>query len=164
MLTCSNVQLGLFLTSMGIMEGRDSSHIQGKFKDLYLPLISANWQVWPLAQLINFRYMPLPYRVPFQSTCGVFWTLYLSIANSRYVILRIRWRYPHLYLLCYPTGTRRDRTNMIPSSGHSSKSAQVLTPSQAHSSIQPNHLNVVALEAPLTCSSSNLLIIIPDGL
>ena len=36
-------------------------------------------------QLINFRYMPLPYRVPFQSTCGVFWTLYLSIANSKYV-------------------------------------------------------------------------------
>jgi hypothetical protein len=32
---------------------------------------------------VNFRYMPLPYRVPFQSTCGVFWTLYLSILNSR---------------------------------------------------------------------------------
>lgn len=27
--------------------------------------------------------MPLPYRVPFQSTCGVFWTLYLSLLNSR---------------------------------------------------------------------------------
>ncbi|KAJ8481110.1 hypothetical protein ONZ51_g6223 [Trametes cubensis] len=39
--------------------------------------------VWPLAQLINFRYMPLPYRVPFQSTCGVFWTLYLSLLNAK---------------------------------------------------------------------------------
>lgn len=29
--------------------------------------------------------MPLPYRVPFQSSCGVFWTLYLSLVNSRYV-------------------------------------------------------------------------------
>lgn len=27
--------------------------------------------------------MPLPYRVPFQQTCGVFWTLYLSILNSK---------------------------------------------------------------------------------
>jgi hypothetical protein len=27
--------------------------------------------------------MPLPYRVPFQSTMGVFWTLYLSILNSK---------------------------------------------------------------------------------
>lgn len=38
-----------------------------------------------LLQLVNFRFMPLPYRVPFQSSCGVFWTLYLSLVNSRYV-------------------------------------------------------------------------------
>ena len=36
-------------------------------------------------QLVNFRFMPLPYRVPFQSTCGVFWTLYLSLLNAKYV-------------------------------------------------------------------------------
>lgn len=51
----SNVshQLTLFLGSMGIMEGRDSAHIKGKFKDLYMPLIMANWQVWPLAQVCH---------------------------------------------------------------------------------------------------------------
>ena len=85
---------------MGLMEGRDAHHIRGKFQDLYGQAMFANWQVWPLAQvctfyiflislipsqLINFRFMPLPYRVPFQSTCGVFWTLYLSILNSAYV-------------------------------------------------------------------------------
>ncbi|KAI0082244.1 hypothetical protein K474DRAFT_1655605 [Panus rudis PR-1116 ss-1] len=77
------IGLGLFLGSMGIMEGQDKHHIENKFKDLYGSLIVTNWQVWPLAQLVNFRYMPLPMRVPFQSTCGVFWTLYLSIANAR---------------------------------------------------------------------------------
>lgn len=76
------IGLAMFLTSMGLMEGRDAQHIRGKFKDLYGQAIIANWQVWPLAQLINFRFMPLPYRVPFQSTCGVFWTLYLSFLNS----------------------------------------------------------------------------------
>ncbi|KAG2116798.1 hypothetical protein DEU56DRAFT_163968 [Suillus clintonianus] len=25
------------------------------------------WKVWPVAQMIYFRYMPLPYRIPFQS-------------------------------------------------------------------------------------------------
>lgn len=76
------IGLAIFLTSMGLMEGRDPQHIHGKFKDLYGKAMIANWQVWPLAQLINFRFMPLPYRVPFQSTCGVFWTLYLSLLNS----------------------------------------------------------------------------------
>ncbi|KAK0198606.1 hypothetical protein F5146DRAFT_99239 [Armillaria mellea] len=76
------IGLALFLGSMGVMEGRDLSQIQEKYKDLYKPALITNWQVWPVAQLINFRFMPLPYRVPFQSTCGVFWTLYLSIINS----------------------------------------------------------------------------------
>jgi hypothetical protein len=67
---------------MGLMEGRDKTHISQKYSDMYLPALQANWQVWPLAQLVNFRYMPLPYRVPFQSTCGVFWTLYLSVLNA----------------------------------------------------------------------------------
>jgi hypothetical protein len=35
-----------------------------------------------VSQFVNFRYMSLPYRVPFSQACGVFWTLYLSILNS----------------------------------------------------------------------------------
>lgn len=90
---------------MGIMEGRDGPHIRRKYADMLVPALIANWQVWPLAQVrsgsaqhpwtiftptvpmqfLNFRYMPLAYRVPFQSSCGVFWTLYLSILNSRCV-------------------------------------------------------------------------------
>ncbi|KAI8995337.1 hypothetical protein BD414DRAFT_409829 [Trametes punicea] len=77
------IGLGIFIGSMGIMEGRDAEHIKQRYKDLYKPALMANWQVWPLAQLINFRFMPLPYRVPFQSTCGVFWTLYLSLLNAK---------------------------------------------------------------------------------
>lgn len=74
----------MFLGGMGIMEGRDLKHIKGKFRDLYKEAIIANWKVWPAVQIINFRFMPLPYRVPFQQSCGVFWTLYLSLLNSRY--------------------------------------------------------------------------------
>ena len=40
-------------------------------------------------QFINFRFIPLPYRVPFQQTSGVFWTLYLSLLNSAYVFLGV---------------------------------------------------------------------------
>ncbi|KAI9512661.1 hypothetical protein F5148DRAFT_1161858 [Russula earlei] len=76
------IGLSLFLSFMGMMEGRDSKHIRARFQDIYQPALLANWKVWPAAQFINFRFMPLPYRVPFQQTCGVFWTLYLSLINS----------------------------------------------------------------------------------
>ena len=78
------IGLGIFIGSIGIMEGRDAAHIRRKYSDMFKPALITNWQVWPLAQVINFRFMPLAYRVPFQSSCGVFWTLYLSILNSRY--------------------------------------------------------------------------------
>lgn len=74
---------------MGVMEGRDLNHIKGKFRDLYREALIANWKVWPAVQFINFRFMPLAYRVPFQQTCGVFWTLYLSLLNSTYVLLTL---------------------------------------------------------------------------
>ena len=75
-------QLFIFLGSMGLMEGHSSGAIKQKYIDLYPPAIKANWTVWPAIQFINFRFMPLPYRVPFQASCGVFWTLYLSLLNS----------------------------------------------------------------------------------
>ena len=75
--------LALFIGSMGAMEGQDSAHVARKYRDLYPDALRANWQVWPLAQVVNFRYMPLAARVPFQATCGIFWNLYLSLLNSR---------------------------------------------------------------------------------
>lgn len=77
------VGLVMFIGAMGIMEGRTRKQIKEKYKDMYSDAIIANWKVWPLAQLINFRFMPLPYRVPFSQVCGVFWTLYLSMLNAR---------------------------------------------------------------------------------
>ena len=97
------LQLALFIGSMGFMEGRSVPEIKAKYRDMYATALVKNWQVWPIAQVrllvlqlskshtkfglayktVNFRLMPLPYRVPFQASCGVFWTLYLSLLNSR---------------------------------------------------------------------------------
>ncbi|KAI5991511.1 hypothetical protein EDD15DRAFT_1089806 [Pisolithus albus] len=76
-------QLVLFIGCMGAMEGRDLAQIRERYSDMYTTALLANWKVWPMAQLVNFRYIPLPYRIPFQSTCGVFWTLYLSLLNAK---------------------------------------------------------------------------------
>ncbi|KAJ7783543.1 hypothetical protein DFH07DRAFT_788131 [Mycena maculata] len=72
-----------FIGSMGVLEGRTRKQIAQKYSDLFMPTMVTNWSVWPAIQCINYRFMPLSYRVPFQSTCGVFWTLYLSTVNSR---------------------------------------------------------------------------------
>lgn len=76
--------LALFVGAMGLMEGHTSAAaLEKKYHDLYVPALLANWKVWPLIQLVNFRFMPLSMRVPFTSACGIAWTLYLSILNGR---------------------------------------------------------------------------------
>ncbi|OAX39427.1 hypothetical protein K503DRAFT_716486 [Rhizopogon vinicolor AM-OR11-026] len=77
------IGLVVFVGAMGVMERRSPSQIREKYADMFAPALLTNWKVWPIAQMINFRYMPLPFRIPFQSGCGVFWTLYLSILNAK---------------------------------------------------------------------------------
>ncbi|THH19716.1 hypothetical protein EW146_g1476 [Bondarzewia mesenterica] len=45
------IGLAIFLGSMGVMEGRDTEHIRGKYRDLFHPVLLANWKVWPAAQV-----------------------------------------------------------------------------------------------------------------
>ncbi|TVY57785.1 Protein sym1 [Lachnellula cervina] len=42
----------------------------------------ANFMVWPLVQIINFRLMPIQFQLPFVSTIGIAWTAYLSLSNA----------------------------------------------------------------------------------
>lgn len=71
-----------------------------KFQDVYLPSLKANFIVWPLVQVLNFRVMPIQFQIvstpflasenehqlipkqPFVSTVGIFWTAYLSMNNA----------------------------------------------------------------------------------
>ncbi|UZJ56929.1 hypothetical protein CBS101457_006249 [Exobasidium rhododendri] len=74
--------LACFVGAMGFMEGRDMEGIQSKFKEMFIPALLANWKVWPAVQTINFRYMPLRYRVPFTGAVGIAWQVFLSILNA----------------------------------------------------------------------------------
>ncbi|CAG8516322.1 2704_t:CDS:1 [Paraglomus occultum] len=74
--------LALFFCAMGAMEGHSVDKIKEKFRVSFVPALKANYCLWPLAQVINFRFMPLRYRVPFVGVTGVLWTGYLSLLNS----------------------------------------------------------------------------------
>ncbi|CAG8437093.1 2388_t:CDS:2 [Funneliformis caledonium] len=74
--------LFLFFGSIGILEGKDFKGIKQKFEEAYLPALKTNYTVWPLVQFVNFKFLPLRYRVPFVSSVGVLWTAYLSLLNS----------------------------------------------------------------------------------
>ncbi|RUS31631.1 Mpv17/PMP22 [Jimgerdemannia flammicorona] len=67
---------------MALMEGNGIEGVQEKIRDAYLPAFIANYKVWPIVQFVNFRFLPLQYRLPFVSTVGILWNGYLSWLNN----------------------------------------------------------------------------------
>ncbi|KAI5780896.1 hypothetical protein EDC01DRAFT_730535 [Geopyxis carbonaria] len=76
------VGLAAFFSYMTYAEGGDSAAVRKRLGQVYLPTLKANYMLWPAAQLLNFRLMPLQFQLPFASTLGIAWGTYLSLANS----------------------------------------------------------------------------------
>jgi hypothetical protein len=74
--------LAAFFSFMTVAEGGGKKHLVKKFQDIYIPTLRANWILWPAVQIINFRFMPLQFQIPFVSTIGIAWTAYLSLSNA----------------------------------------------------------------------------------
>lgn len=74
--------LACFFTFMTVAEGGGKRAVMRKFQDVYMPALKANYMVWPLVQIINFRVVPIQFQIPFVSTIGIAWTAYLSMSNS----------------------------------------------------------------------------------
>ncbi|TVY46304.1 Protein sym1 [Lachnellula occidentalis] len=76
------VGIACFFTVMTVAEGGGRRAVTNKLRDMYLPTLKANFMVWPLVQIINFRLMPIQFQLPFVSTIGIAWTAYLSLSNA----------------------------------------------------------------------------------
>ncbi|KAI9715275.1 MAG: Protein required for ethanol metabolism [Candelaria pacifica] len=56
----ASTNLFVFLSSMAIMEGSDPKK---KLESTYATALTKNWFLWPWVQAINFKLVPLEYRV-----------------------------------------------------------------------------------------------------
>jgi protein Mpv17 len=57
------VGLGIFFTFMTVTEGGGKRAVMRKFKDVYVPALKANYLVWPMVQMLNFRVIPLQFQI-----------------------------------------------------------------------------------------------------
>uniref|UniRef100_A0A023GFJ3 Mitochondrial inner membrane protein Mpv17 n=1 Tax=Amblyomma triste TaxID=251400 RepID=A0A023GFJ3_AMBTT len=74
-----------FLVTLGALQQRSWEDIKRTVRADFLPILKANYALWPAAQLINFRFVPLNYRVPFASCVALVWNTYLAWKANRTV-------------------------------------------------------------------------------
>lgn len=55
--------LVVFYTAMTLAEGGTKEAVGVKLKDMYVPTLKANWMIWPVVQVVNFRLMPVQFQL-----------------------------------------------------------------------------------------------------
>jgi protein Mpv17 len=63
---------------MSLLRGGTIKDALEELEAKFIPTAKANLYIWPLAQLINFRIMPLHYQILYMNFIGVFWNAYMS--------------------------------------------------------------------------------------
>lgn len=67
-----------FFVWVNLLEGRPWAAIVRKFKDDFAETMKANYVLWPAANVINYKFMPIDLRILFISGVALVWNVYLS--------------------------------------------------------------------------------------
>eukprot|EP00195_Chlamydomonas_chlamydogama_P013981 CAMPEP_0202908432 /NCGR_PEP_ID=MMETSP1392-20130828/45977_1 /ASSEMBLY_ACC=CAM_ASM_000868 /TAXON_ID=225041 /ORGANISM="Chlamydomonas chlamydogama, Strain SAG 11-48b" /LENGTH=108 /DNA_ID=CAMNT_0049597759 /DNA_START=284 /DNA_END=607 /DNA_ORIENTATION=+ len=74
--------LAACLTYLGVLEGRSLSEAWNRAQPLIVPTCIAGTVFWPIANIINFRYIGPSQRVLYVNAAGLLWNTFLSFMNS----------------------------------------------------------------------------------
>ncbi|XP_039496506.1 mpv17-like protein [Drosophila santomea] len=62
-----------------LANGEPIDRIRQRILDSYPSILVRNYMLWPAAQMINFRFVPLPYQVLYAQFIALVWNCYLSL-------------------------------------------------------------------------------------
>lgn len=67
----------LYFYAIGFLENRSLVSIDQQISKEYAPVMIANYKIWPLVNIINFKLIPPNMRVLFGNIVGILWTAYM---------------------------------------------------------------------------------------
>lgn len=75
---CSPVTIGTFFVTLAIVEKSSADEFLEELRSKSWRLYLAEWVIWPPAQMINFFFLPLRYRVLYDNTISLGYDVYTS--------------------------------------------------------------------------------------
>jgi protein Mpv17 len=72
----------IFFSFNGIVEGKGRDEIIHRLELGYKKVLIGNWTIWPLVQLVNFKFVPLNYQTVMVNTVALGWNTYLNLVNQ----------------------------------------------------------------------------------
>lgn len=62
-----------------VLEGRTLAYLKDKIRRDYVLVQLNGWKLWPLAALINYKFVPLQFRVLFVNVVALCWSIFLLV-------------------------------------------------------------------------------------
>ncbi|CAH1111310.1 unnamed protein product [Psylliodes chrysocephalus] len=78
--------LPIFLVALNTIKGNSWQNTKDDIKDKYLDIMKANYKLWPVAQFVNFKFVPFQYQVLMNQSVAIFWNTYLSWKTTQSMI------------------------------------------------------------------------------
>lgn len=67
-----------------LSQGKSVSEVQEFLENNFWSTLKTNWSIWPIAQTINFSFVPFHHQVLFVNMVAFFWNTYLAyVANAK---------------------------------------------------------------------------------
>lgn len=76
------LNLFAFFTILTLTETPTLEALTSRLKERYVSTLFSLWCVWPIVQVINFKYVPLSKRVLVVGGVGTMWSIYLSFIGN----------------------------------------------------------------------------------
>jgi len=67
-----------FLFNLNVLETRNLKASLAKTANVFLPILTTNYKVWPIIQYVNLSIIPIQYRILLVQFIGLFWNMYIS--------------------------------------------------------------------------------------
>lgn len=77
------VMICFFFGVTETLAGKRLSDIKQMLQERYTDALITNYKIWPLAQAINFTFVPIQHRVGFVQIVAIFWNAYMSWMTNK---------------------------------------------------------------------------------
>eukprot|EP00536_Pseudo-nitzschia_multiseries_P006531 jgi/Psemu1/193251/e_gw1.139.28.1 len=79
----SSVTISGYFTVRSFLEGTGLKGASEKVRTRFLTTLFGAWKFWPLANAVNFWFVPMQFRVLYMNVLSLFWTGWLTYVNSK---------------------------------------------------------------------------------